>query len=137
FNDFYDPQVKRDNIAAVSKDTAIHHVDLRDSAAARNVFHREKFETIVHLAARAGVRPSIQYPQLYYDTNVSGTLHLLAAARPTDRSIRRWHDAARLHLHRRCDSRHDGGAGLRRVAFRHLQSRRERDYSAQGLDRCN
>jgi len=83
FNDFYDPQVKHDNIAAVSKDTAIHHVDLRDDAAARNVFHREKFETIVHLAARAGVRPSIQYPQLYYDTNVSGTLHLLDAARVT------------------------------------------------------
>jgi UDP-glucuronate 4-epimerase len=80
FNDFYDPQIKRDNIAAVSKDTVIHHVDLRDSAAVRNVFHREKFETIVHLAARAGVRPSIQYPQLYYDTNVSGTLHLLDAA---------------------------------------------------------
>lgn len=83
FNDFYDPQIKRDNIAAVSKDTVIHHVDLRDSAAVRNVFHREKFETIVHLAARAGVRPSIQYPQLYYDTNVSGTLHLLDAARVT------------------------------------------------------
>jgi len=83
FNDFYDPQIKRDNIAAVSKDTVIHHVDLRDSAAVRNVFHLEKFETIVHLAARAGVRPSIQYPQLYYDTNVSGTLHLLDAARVT------------------------------------------------------
>jgi UDP-glucuronate 4-epimerase len=83
FNDFYDPQIKRDNIAAVSKDTVIHHVDLRDSAAVRNVFHREKFETIVHLAARAGVRASIQYPQLYYDTNVSGTLHLLDAARVT------------------------------------------------------
>jgi UDP-glucuronate 4-epimerase len=83
FNDFYDPQIKRHNIAAVSKDTLIHHVDLRDSAAVRNVFHREKFETIVHLAARAGVRPSIQYPQLYYDTNVSGTLHLLDAARAT------------------------------------------------------
>jgi UDP-glucuronate 4-epimerase len=49
----------------------------------RNVFRRDKFETIVHLAARAGVRPSIQYPQLYYDTNVSGTLHLLDAARVT------------------------------------------------------
>src|SRR5213076_774051 len=71
------------NIAAVAKDVTIHHVDLRDSAAVRNVFHREKFETIVHLAARAGVRPSIQYPQLYYDTNVNGTLHLLDAARIT------------------------------------------------------
>src|SRR6266480_3468414 len=83
FNDFYDPQIKRDNIAAVSKDTAIHHVDLRDSAAVRIVFHREKFETIVHLPARAGVRPSIQYPQLYHDTNVNGPLHLLDAARVT------------------------------------------------------
>ena len=45
-----------------------------------NVFHREKFDTIAHLAARAGVRPSIQHPQLYYDVNVGGTLHLFEAA---------------------------------------------------------
>jgi UDP-glucuronate 4-epimerase len=81
FNDFYDPLIKRANIAAVSKDVAIHHVDLRDAAAVRNVFHGEKFDTIAHLAARAGVRPSIQHPQLYYDVNVGGTLHLLEAAR--------------------------------------------------------
>jgi UDP-glucuronate 4-epimerase len=83
FNDFYDPQIKRENVSAVCKDIAIHHVDLRDSTAVRNVFHREKFEAIAHLAARAGVRPSIQHPQLYYDTNVTGTLHLLDAARVT------------------------------------------------------
>jgi UDP-glucuronate 4-epimerase len=83
FNDFYDPQIKRENVAAVSRDVAIHHVDLRENATVRNLFHREKFDTIVHLAARAGVRPSIQHPQLYYDTNVSGTLHLLEAARVT------------------------------------------------------
>ena len=83
FNDFYDPQIKRQNIAAVAKDVAIHHLDLRDSGAVRNLFHREKFEAIGHLAARAGVRPSIQNPQLYYDTNVDGTLHLLDAARVT------------------------------------------------------
>ena len=83
FNDFYDPQIKRQNIAAVAKDVAIHHLDLRDSGALRNLFHREKFEAIAHLAARAGVRPSIQNPQLYYDTNVDGTLHLLDAARVT------------------------------------------------------
>jgi len=81
FNDFYDPQIKHANIAAVAKDVAVHYVDLRDNAAVRNLFHREKFQTIAHLAARAGVRPSIQHPQLYYDTNVSGTLHLLDAAR--------------------------------------------------------
>jgi UDP-glucuronate 4-epimerase len=83
FNDFYDPQIKRENIARTSRDVEIHHVDLRDNTAMRNLFHREKFETIAHLAARAGVRPSIQNPQLYYDTNVAGTLHLLDAARVT------------------------------------------------------
>jgi UDP-glucuronate 4-epimerase len=81
FNDFYDPQIKRQNIAGLSKDVAIHQVDLRDAGAVRNLFHREKFEAIAHLAARAGVRPSIQNPQLYYDTNVNGTLHLIEGAR--------------------------------------------------------
>jgi UDP-glucuronate 4-epimerase len=83
FNDFYDPQIKQENIAAVSKDVAVHHVDLRENGAVRNLFHEEKFDTVVHLAARAGVRPSIQHPQLYFDTNVNGTLHLLEAARMT------------------------------------------------------
>src|SRR5216117_911532 len=83
FNDFYDPQIKHANIASFGKDVVIHHVDLRDDASVRNVFRREKFDAIAHLAARAGVRPSIQQPQLYYDTNVIGTLHLLEAARVT------------------------------------------------------
>ncbi|MCA1658561.1 MAG: GDP-mannose 4,6-dehydratase, partial [Verrucomicrobiaceae bacterium] len=83
FNDFYDPQIKRANIAAVAGDVAIHRVDLRDSAAVNSVLHRERFDAIAHLAARAGVRPSIRQPQLYYDTNVRGTLHLLEAARLT------------------------------------------------------
>ena len=83
FNDFYDPRVKRENVAGVSRDVAIHQIDLRDSATLRNLFHRQKFDTIAHLAARAGVRPSIVHPELYYDTNVNGTLHLLEAARVT------------------------------------------------------
>ncbi len=83
FNDFYDPQIKRANVERVAGDIAIHQIDLRDSAAVNLLFHREKFDAIVHLAARAGVRPSIQQPQLYLDTNVSGTLHLLEAARRT------------------------------------------------------
>jgi UDP-glucuronate 4-epimerase len=81
FNDFYDPQIKRANIAAVADEIAVHQVDLRDARAVNEIFHREKFDTIIHLAARAGVRPSIGQPQLYYDTNVGGTLHLLEAAR--------------------------------------------------------
>ena len=83
FNDYYDPRIKRENIASISGDITLHEVDLRDAAAVRSLFQREKFETIFHLAARAGVRPSIAHPQLYYDANVNGTLHLLEAARMT------------------------------------------------------
>ena len=81
FNDFYDPKIKRANISAFAKQIAVNDVDLRDGAKVANVFQKEKFDAIFHLAARAGVRPSIQQPQLYYDTNVVGTLHLLEAAR--------------------------------------------------------
>jgi UDP-glucuronate 4-epimerase len=83
FNDFYDPAIKWKNIDAIRNDVAVHRVDLRDAIALRQLFHRESFDSIVHLAARAGVRPSIAQPQLYYDTNVSGTLHLLEAAQAT------------------------------------------------------
>jgi UDP-glucuronate 4-epimerase len=83
FNDFYDPQIKHTNIAGFAKDLTICHVDLRENDSVRTAFRREKVDAIVHLAARAGVRPSIQHPRLYYDTNVIGTLHLLEAARMT------------------------------------------------------
>jgi UDP-glucuronate 4-epimerase len=83
FNDFYDPQIKHANIAGFAREVTLYHVDLRDSESVRSLFHREKVEAIAHLAARAGVRPSIQHPRLYYDTNVTGTLHLLEAARVT------------------------------------------------------
>src|SRR5205814_8145839 len=80
FNDFYDPQIKHANTAAFAKDVAIYQVDLRDSVGVRKLFHSEKIDAIAHLAARAGVRPSIEQPRLYYDTNVTGTLHLVEAA---------------------------------------------------------
>ncbi len=57
FNDFYDPRIKRDNIAAVADRIGIHQIDLREANAVRTLFHREKFDIIAHLAARAGVRP--------------------------------------------------------------------------------
>jgi UDP-glucuronate 4-epimerase len=81
FNDFYDPQIKRANISTVEKKIAVHDVDLRDGDKVAALFRKEKFDVIAHLAARAGVRPSIQQPKLYYDTNVAGTLHLLEGAR--------------------------------------------------------
>jgi UDP-glucuronate 4-epimerase len=80
FNDFYDPRIKHRNIAAVKGHAPVFQIDLRDNNAVRDLFHREKFDAVAHLAARAGVRPSIAQPQLYYDANVAGTLHLLDAA---------------------------------------------------------
>jgi UDP-glucuronate 4-epimerase len=81
FNDFYDPAIKRANISAVAKEIEVHDVDLRDAEKVSAVLRSKKFDAIFHLAARAGVRPSIQQPKLYYETNVAGTLHLLEAAR--------------------------------------------------------
>lgn len=81
FNDFYDPKIKRANISSVAKKIPVHDIDLRDGDKVTKLFRKEKFDTIFHLAARAGVRPSIQRPHLYYDTNVGGTLHLLEGAR--------------------------------------------------------
>lgn len=83
FNDFYDPQIKHANIAGFASQIMVCHADLRDAESVRSLFRREKLDAIAHLAARAGVRPSIQHPRLYYDTNVIGTLHLLEAARMT------------------------------------------------------
>src|SRR5438046_5409602 len=83
FNDFYDPRIKHANIAGFAKDVSVCHVDLRESDSVRAMFHREKVSANAHLSARAVVRPAIQQPRLYYDTNVVGTLHLLEAARVT------------------------------------------------------
>ena len=80
FNDFYDPAVKHANIAAFRNDIQLHQADLRDAGAVSRIVHGGKFDTIVHLGARAGVRPSIRDPKLYLDTNITGTWHLLEAA---------------------------------------------------------
>ena len=83
FNDFYDPSIKRDNIREHLKDPrySINEVDIRDRAALDQVFKANNFDCVVHLAARAGVRPSLSEPQLYTETNINGTLNLLELAR--------------------------------------------------------
>jgi UDP-glucuronate 4-epimerase len=81
FNDFYDPQIKRQNLQALLSDIHLHSVDIRDKDAILRVVSTEKPETVVHLAARAGVRPSIQNPALYLETNINGTLYLLEASK--------------------------------------------------------
>ena len=81
FNDFYDPAIKRANVGAFAKQVPIYEADLRDGAAVERIVREEQPDTIIHLAARAGVRPSIKDPKLYIDTNITGTWHLLEAAK--------------------------------------------------------
>lgn len=83
FDTFYDPKIKRENIRAASahKNFTLIEGDIRDAAVLRECFGRKKIDVVVHLAARAGVRPSIQQPELYYDVNVTGTLRVLEAMR--------------------------------------------------------
>jgi UDP-glucuronate 4-epimerase len=81
FNDFYDPAIKRANVAGFAESVPIHEVDIRDGDAVLRVVKAGRFDSIVHLAARAGVRPSIRDPKLYLDTNITGTFSLLDAAR--------------------------------------------------------
>ena len=83
FNDFYDPALKRRNVAPHLKrdDFRLFEADIRDRAALAKVFAESRFDRIVHLAARAGVRPSLAEPVLYAQTNIAGTLNLLELAR--------------------------------------------------------
>lgn len=82
FNDFYDPKIKRQTAALLkSKGAVIHECDIRDSAALENIFSAEKIDAVVHLAARAGVRPSIADPLLYAEVNITGTLNVLEQCR--------------------------------------------------------
>lgn len=81
FNDFYDPALKRANIAPVLDRIDLHEVDLRETTPVLDAVGNGRYDTIVHLAARAGVRPSLQQPRLYVDTNITGTLNLLEGAR--------------------------------------------------------
>jgi UDP-glucuronate 4-epimerase len=83
FNDFYDPAIKRENATRWAKNANYRLVeaDIRDRAALEKVFDQANFRCIVHLAARAGVRPSLDQPQLYAETNINGTLNLLQLAR--------------------------------------------------------
>lgn len=83
FNDFYAPATKRANIQhhAGNERYCLVEMDIRDRKAVERLFRANRFDVIVHLAARAGVRPSLDDPFLYNETNLTGTLNLLDAAR--------------------------------------------------------
>ena len=83
FNNFYDPSLKRENIAPFldHPDYVLIQADIRDAQKVDELFGAGKFDAVIHLAARAGVRPSLAEPILYEDVNCIGTLRLLEAAR--------------------------------------------------------
>ncbi|MBL8800576.1 MAG: GDP-mannose 4,6-dehydratase [Planctomycetes bacterium] len=80
FNDFYDPAIKRANVARFASVPVVVG-DIRDKALVDSLFAEQRFDGVIHLAAMAGVRPSVQDPLLYEDVNVRGTMVLLEAAR--------------------------------------------------------
>jgi len=83
FDDFYDPDIKWKNIAEClpSDRFHLHEVDIRDADGIAHILQTTEVDLVVHLAARAGVRPSIADPLLYQDVNVKGTMVLLEAAK--------------------------------------------------------
>ena len=83
FNDYYNPDFKESNIKPLleSKDFSLCRTDITDINSLKEVFENNKIEKIIHLAARAGVRPSIEQPALYEKVNVLGTLNMLIMAK--------------------------------------------------------
>jgi len=83
FDDFYASALKRRNLTGARKDSKFRLVegDLRDEGILKRILEEEKVEIVAHLAARAGVRPSIEQPLLYADVNIRGTLSFLEACK--------------------------------------------------------
>jgi UDP-glucuronate 4-epimerase len=84
FNDYYDPQLKRDRVDWVQEQVGhfqLATVDLADASAIEALFVREKPDVVIHLAAQAGVRYSLENPRAYLDSNLSGFLNMLESCR--------------------------------------------------------
>ncbi len=83
FNDFYAPEIKRANIAPFLENPrfSLAEIDICDAQNLEKLFAENRFDAIVHLAARAGVRPSLEQPRAYAETNINGTLNLLELAK--------------------------------------------------------
>jgi UDP-glucuronate 4-epimerase len=83
FDDFYPPSIKRENIRALESEEGFSMIegDIRDADLLSRIFSEYDISLVAHLAARAGVRPSIQQPLLYDDMNIRGTINMLEASR--------------------------------------------------------
>jgi len=83
FDPFYDPEVKKNNLSNSFQSDRFQLVsgDIRDQAMISALFQKHTPEAVIHLAAKTGVRPSIEQAAEYVAVNLQGTLHLLEAAR--------------------------------------------------------
>ena len=82
FNDYYDPLIKRNNISKSYKKINLFEIDISNQLEELyRIFNFVQPDLVIHLGARAGVRPSIENPKLYIDTNVTGTFNILDACR--------------------------------------------------------
>lgn len=83
FCDFYDPKIKENNILELlkNKNFKIYRNDIRDRQAIKKIFDENNIDIVMHLAAMAGVRPSIENPILYQEVNCMGTQNILEEMR--------------------------------------------------------
>ncbi len=83
FNDYYDPAIKRNNEKRLLKYAPFKmlETDIRDRPIILEIFEQERFDAVAHLAALAGVRPAVKYPDLYIEVDYNGTQNLMDAAR--------------------------------------------------------
>jgi UDP-glucuronate 4-epimerase len=79
FNDYYNPKIKEENLKNIRSNPnyRLFKADILDYDNLSQIFENNQYDIVVHLAARAGVRPSIKQPLLYEKVNVQGTMHLL------------------------------------------------------------
>ena len=85
-NDYYDPKLKQARLEILKRQPNFTFVklDLADREATKALFARHRFPTVIHLAAQAGVRYSLQNPQAYVDANIEGFLNVLEGCRHND-----------------------------------------------------
>lgn len=86
FNNFYSVEVKEKNLmrSQLFQKFILYKIDIKDTAIVENIFEKHNIDVVIHLAAKAGVRPSIEDPKGYYLTNLLGTLNILEAMKKND-----------------------------------------------------
>jgi UDP-glucuronate 4-epimerase len=81
YSGYYDPELKRDRVAALCPAVEIAELDLVDASGIRALFQQHRFDRVVHLAAQAGVRHSLSHPESYVQSNLVGFLNMLECGR--------------------------------------------------------